>query len=156
MADDVDRIMAVMACAFDPAFGEAWTRRQVEDALVLGNCHYLLAGPGGSPISANLAVDATTGFAMTRSSCEEEELLLIAVVPEARRQGIGDQLLARFISEAKQRGATRLLLEMRRGNAAEALYRRHQFVPVGLRKNYYRKLDGLRIDAITFARDLVD
>ena len=156
MTDDVDRIMAVMACAFDPEFCEAWTRRQVEDALVLGNCHYLLAGPNGEPITSDLAVTATTGFAMTRSSFEEEELLLIAVVPNARRQGIGDQLLARFAAEAKQRGATRLLLEMRRGNTADTLYRRHQFVPVGLRKNYYRTLGGQRVDAITFARDLVD
>jgi len=30
--DDVDRIMAVMHAAFPPDFGEAWTRRQVEDA----------------------------------------------------------------------------------------------------------------------------
>jgi ribosomal-protein-alanine N-acetyltransferase len=156
MADDVDRIMAVMSSAFDPEFCEAWTRRQVEDALVLGNCHYLLAGPGGSLITPDMAVNATTGFAMTRSSFEEEELLLIAVVPDARRQGIGDQLLARFAADAKQRGATRLLLEMRRGNTADALYRRHQFVPVGLRKNYYRTLGGPRVDAITFARDIAD
>ena len=31
-ADDLDRLMAVMNTAFDPTFGEAWTRRQVEDA----------------------------------------------------------------------------------------------------------------------------
>ena len=34
--DDLDAIMAVMAAAFDPAFGEAWSRRQVGDALVAG------------------------------------------------------------------------------------------------------------------------
>ena len=44
MTDDLDRIMAVMEAAFDPAFGEAWTRRQVGDARVLPNTHYLLAG----------------------------------------------------------------------------------------------------------------
>ena len=33
-AADIDRIMEVMALAFDPAFGEAWTRRQVVDALM--------------------------------------------------------------------------------------------------------------------------
>ena len=37
--DDLDRLRAVMTAAFDPAFGEAWTRRQVEDALLIGNCH---------------------------------------------------------------------------------------------------------------------
>ncbi|MEO0057507.1 MAG: hypothetical protein RIT17_960, partial [Pseudomonadota bacterium] len=29
----IDRIMAVMEAAFDPAYGEAWNRRQVADAL---------------------------------------------------------------------------------------------------------------------------
>ena len=33
--DDIDRLMAIMQAAFDPAYGEAWTRRQVEDALLL-------------------------------------------------------------------------------------------------------------------------
>jgi [ribosomal protein S18]-alanine N-acetyltransferase len=45
--DDIDQIMRVMGCAFDPAFGEAWNRRQVEDSLVMGNCHYILIGCDG-------------------------------------------------------------------------------------------------------------
>ena len=35
--DQVDQIMAVMALAFEPAWGEQWSRRQVEDALLIGN-----------------------------------------------------------------------------------------------------------------------
>ena len=31
--DDIDRIMAIMAAAFDPHYGEAWTRRQVEEMV---------------------------------------------------------------------------------------------------------------------------
>jgi len=153
-ADDIDRIMAVMDCAFDPEFGEAWTRRQVEDALILGQCHYLLAGPDGEPLAAEAPVGTTAGFALSRSNPDEEELLLFGVVPQSRRRGIGDRLLSRFASEARERGADRLLLEMRRGNAAESLYRRHGFVPMGVRSNYYRTLSGPRLDAITFVRIL--
>ena len=47
-ADDLDRIMAVMAAAFPPEFGDAWTRRQVEDALLLGGCHYALIDAEGN------------------------------------------------------------------------------------------------------------
>ena len=54
-ADDIDRIMAVMVAAFDPAFGEAWNRRQVEDALLLGNCHYLLIAENGEAPAAGRA-----------------------------------------------------------------------------------------------------
>ncbi|HET9629857.1 MAG TPA: GNAT family N-acetyltransferase, partial [Novosphingobium sp.] len=68
-----------------------------------------------------------------------------------RRRGVGGRLLERFALAARERGARRLLLEMRRGNTAEALYLAHGFRPVGLRPNYYRTLTGARIDAITFA-----
>ena len=39
MNDDLDRIMAVMDAAFDPAWAEAWTRRQVGDSLALPSTH---------------------------------------------------------------------------------------------------------------------
>lgn len=133
--------MAVMAAAFDPAFGEAWTRRQVEDALLTGLCHYRLSGGG----------ENASGFYLSRHVTGEEELLLIAVRPELRGQGLGKQLLKYFIADAGLRGATRLLLEMRAGNPAEALYRSHGFKPIGNRPNYYRNGSGSPRDAITFA-----
>ena len=147
--DDVDRIMAVMATAFDPAFGEAWNRRQVSDALVLPNTHYLLAGADGTtPAEGEPAV----AFALSRGAADEEELLLIAVHPGHRGRGIGKALLQRFIDEAEARGRTRLFLEMRDGNPAESLYRRAGFEPVGRRTNYYRSAAIGPLDAITYAR----
>lgn len=148
LADDLDRIMAVMASAFDPEFGEAWTRRQIEDALVLGNCHYALIGEAALPPAPG---DLAAGFSLSRYGFEEEELLLFAVDPAHRRKGLGQRLLADLTTAAKARGARRLLLEMRRGNPAEALYRACGFYPIGERPNYYRTASGIRIDAITFA-----
>ena len=133
-----------MQAAFDPAFGEAWNRRQVEDALVLGNCHYCLAQSNGE----------TVGFYLSRHCFEEEELLLIAVHPRFRGRGFGQQLLDDLAEQAALRGARRLLLEMRRNNPAQALYRRNGFLPIGERLQYYRTPSGERLDAITFARDL--
>jgi ribosomal-protein-alanine N-acetyltransferase len=144
MHDDLDRIMSVMQAAFDPAFGEAWSRRQVEDALVLGNCHYCIAQCG----------EEAAGFYLSRHGFEEEELLLIAVHPRFRGRGFGQQLLDDLAQQARLRGAQRLLLEMRRNNPAEVLYRRNGFVPIGERINYYRTPTGERLDAITFARNL--
>lgn len=150
--DDLDRIMAVMQAAFDPAYGEAWTRRQVEDSLLLGNCHYLLIGADGEEPEPGM--DAA-GFALSRHGFEEEELLLFAVRPEWRGRGIGRKLLTRFADSAQERGAARLLLEMRRGNSAEYLYRSFGFEPIGLRPDYYRQADGSRVDAITFAKNIL-
>ena len=143
--DDIDRIMAVMACAFDPAFGEAWNRRQVSDALLLGNCHYALIGAEGP---------SATGFTLSRFAYDEEELLLLAVDPAFRRRGIGQALLAQFARDATARGAKRLVLEMRSDNPADRLYRSFGFVPVGMRPDYYRLPDGQRNDAITFALEV--
>lgn len=150
MTDDLDRIMSVMEAAFDPAYGEAWSRRQVSDSLVMPNTHYLLAGVDGAPPRES---EPVAGFTLSRGAADEEELLLIAVRPEYRGQGIGGQLLDRFIVAAYRRGARRLFLEMREGNTAEVLYQRHGFARVGRRPHYYRRGSGSPIDAITFARD---
>jgi ribosomal-protein-alanine N-acetyltransferase len=148
--DDIDRLMAVMQTAFPPEYGEAWTRRQVEDALLIGNCHYaLLAGHGEDPVGDEPAA----GFFLSRHGFEEEELLLLAVDPAFRRKGLATRLLDRLANDARERGAQRLLLEMRRGNPAEALYRAHGFKPIGERPKYYRTPGGDRLDAITFCRD---
>lgn len=149
MIDDLDRIMTVMDAAFDPAYGEAWSRRQVGDALLLPNTYYLLAASHGGPPRAG---EPAAGFVLSRAAADEEELLLIGVDPLFRRKGIGGALLERFIAETSVRGATRLFLEMREGNCAESLYRRHGFERIGCRRAYYRRGTGAPLDAITFAR----
>lgn len=149
--DDLDRLMAVMAAAFEPIWGEAWTRRQVEDALVIGNCHYRLIDAAGNEPAAGASA---AGFFLSRAGFDEEELLLFAVLPECRRGGLGERLLMMLEADARHRGARRLLLEMRRSNPAETLYRRFGFSAIGERQNYYRLRDGRALDAITFARDM--
>ena len=150
-ADDIDQLMAVMAAAFDPAFGEAWSRRQVEDALVVGRCSYrLICAAGGNPEAGA----AAAGFYLSRTAFDEEELLLLAVDPSARRRGLGQTLIDWLRTDARERGARRLLLEMRRGNPAERLYCRNGFAVIGERPGYYQKPDGQRTDAITFSCQL--
>lgn len=151
MIDDIDRIMAVMAEAFDPVFGEAWTQRQVEDALGFGNCHYCLIDTRGQQPNPE---EAAAGFCLSRTGFEEEELLLFGVAPRFRRQGLGRHLLDGLREAAAKRGAKRLLLEMRKGNPAESLYRSCGFYSIGERRDYYLTPGGQRIDAITFACDI--
>lgn len=149
--DDIDRIMAVMASAFDPQFGEAWTRRQVEDALLNGLCHYRILDDDLAGLDRE---SSPAGFYLSRHIAGEEELLLIAVCPANRRTGIGTALVTAFRQDAAIRGANRLLLEMREGNPAEHLYLKLGFLPIGRRSNYYRNGSSSRLDAITFACDL--
>lgn len=148
MNDDLDRIMAVMTAAFDPMYGEAWNRRQVEDALSFGNCHYMLVDAQGV---APAEGEPAAGFFLSRTGFEEEELLLLAVTPADRGRGLGRTLLEGLRTDAASRGAHRLLLEMRRGNPAESLYTNFGFYSIGERREYYRTPGGQRLDAITFA-----
>jgi ribosomal-protein-alanine N-acetyltransferase len=151
----LDRIMAVMEAAFDPAYGEAWNRRQVADALAMPSTHALVADAAGALIPEGAGhAPAPAGFVLTRHVLDEEELLLIAVTPEARRRGVGAALIEHLFAIARTRGTARVFLEMRRGNPAIHLYHKLGFEPIGERRNYYRMANGDRIDAITFARSI--
>lgn len=70
----------------------------------------------------------------------------VAVAPEARRQGIGRDLIKELMARAAALDLAFVTLEARCSNAAAiALYEKQGFVPVGKRKNYY---DFPREDAI--------
>jgi [ribosomal protein S18]-alanine N-acetyltransferase len=146
----LDRIMAIMESAFDPAYGEAWTRRQVADALTLPSTHALVIGLDGELIPDGPNSQQPAGFVLTRHAADEEELLLIAVDPRFRYRGIGAQLISHLFAEARERAVSQVFLEMRRGNPAVALYSKVGFNPIGERRNYYRMANGERVDAITF------
>lgn len=154
---NISQIMAVMEAAFDPAFGEAWNRRQVTDALAMPTTHARLVGFDGKPLSGAMAKgehEEAAGFVLTRHAADEEELLLIAVRPDCRRKGIGLALIDQLFKDARKRGVSRIFLEMREGNPAIHLYQKVGFEPIGHRPNYYRLTDGNRVDAITFGRSI--
>ena len=151
--DPVDAIMRVMERAFDPQFGEAWNRRQVADALVLGTSRHALIAPDGT-IGENPGKQ-TAGFFLARQAVDDEELLLFAIDPAWRLRGLGATLLDYFCDSAATRGMARIFLEMRDGNPAARLYEGHGFQQVGRRPGYYRGVDGARPDALTYQRTLV-
>ena len=149
----IGRIMAVMEAAFDPAFGEAWNERQVTDALTMPTTRALIIDAAGLELKGVPSDDSSevpAGFVLTRQAADEEELLLVAVLPEHRRNGLARKLIERLLTCARERGVTRIFLEMRRGNPAIHLYEKVGFEPIGQRSNYYRMANGSRADAITF------
>lgn len=148
----LDAVMAVMECSFDPHWREAWTRAQVRDSLAMPSTFLLLGNATGEPLEQG----AATGFALSRQALDEEELLLIAVRPDARGRGVGERLLQSYFAAARRREVRRVFLEMRANNPAHSLYTRAGFAPIGTRPRYYLAADGRAIDAITFARRLDD
>lgn len=95
------------------------------------------------------------GFLIGSAIAGEAELLTLAVLPAARRRGIGQTLVARFFTDAQSRGAERAFLEVLAENApAIALYERSGFTRAGLRRGYYAAPSGARIDALVLSRAL--
>ena len=69
---------------------------------------------------------------------DQGEILSVAVLPPARRRGIGRGLLELALEECGSRNLASVTLEVRAGNMpAQRLYESYGFVPVGRRKNYY-------------------
>lgn len=102
-----------------------------------------------------LLVEADAGFLLGRAVAGEAELLTLAVQPEARRRGLGRRLFARFLYQARLRGAERAFLEVSAENgAALALYDSAGFTAAGRRKGYYQTPGGPAIDALVLQRDL--
>lgn len=154
-ANQIDQIMAIMQQAFDPAWGEAWNRRQVTDALVMPNTHALLVDTEGGLLDPRSPGEApAAGFLLARYAPGEAELLLIGVAPQWRGRGLGARLIALLRDHAAAHGAERIFLEMRQNNPAVALYHKAGFKPIGRRRNYYLLADGSRMDAITYALEI--
>ena len=67
------------------------------------------------------------------------DLLTIATVPAVRGRGIASLMLTELVSTAREMGCPDVLLEVRQSNeAAQRLYTRHGFVPIGRRRRYYQ------------------
>jgi ribosomal-protein-alanine N-acetyltransferase len=145
-ARDLDEVITVMQSAFDPSFGEAWTRSQCAGILPMSGVSLHIAR---SSYSQELI-----GFSLQRIVADEAELLLLAVVPSWQGRGIGRTLLGQFIDDSRDRGAHRLHLEVRDGNPAVRMYRLAGFDLAGRRSKYYHGAGDQMFDALTFARTI--
>ena len=120
-----------------PAEVERRTTRPVQDrapplhSVVDGD------GPHASAVPGILALGGV-------SPGPEAEILTIGVAESWRGRGLGGRLLDELVSAAVREGAETVFLEVRsRSEGARALYEGRGFVPVGLRRRYYRDDDAL-------------
>ena len=140
-AECAAEVAALAATAFEPRYREAWSASQIAS---------LLAGGGGWLEIARDEDGDLLAFALCRMAVDEVELLLCATHPAARRAGIGRQLMRRVRQSTRQRGCSRLFLEVRSSNApALSLYLAEGFSISGRRPGYYVTTDAERLDALT-------
>ncbi len=128
-ARDIPSVMEIERASFITPWTEAMFRSQIgfRDRAI----NLVLAEEG-----------AIVCYAAAWVAYDEMHLLSIAVVPAARRRGLGGEILGAVMERGRARGADRAILEVREGNAAaRAFYRSHGFVDIGTRRKYYSDTD---------------
>lgn len=142
VAADLNAVMAIEVAAYP----YPWSRGNFIDSLAAG-------------YQAQLRFDAEgalVGYFVALPGFEETHLLNLTVAPAWQGQGHGRALLDRLAAWAHVRGDLALWLEVRQSNAgARALYARHGFVQVGLRKAYYPADRQQREDAVVMRRKVL-
>jgi len=137
----LDEVMPIMRDAFDSGYGEAWTEAQTLSMLALP----------GTWLSIAHVDDQAAGFALNRIAADDTELLLLAVLPRFRRQGVALALIDRCRTITRQKNGFHIHLEVRHNNPAIELYSKAGFTLVGRRPGYYRGIDGQVHDALTLS-----
>jgi [ribosomal protein S18]-alanine N-acetyltransferase len=103
--------------------------------------HYLVAEAEGELIGyCGVMVVGTTADIQT-----------IGVLPDYEGRGTGTMMLTRMLAEARRRGATETLLEVREDNPrARRLYERFGFKHIHTRRGYYRDGVSALVMRLTF------
>lgn len=123
----------------------AWSEKLFADCIAVGyECWVLVKN------------DEVIGFCVMNYAANEAHILSISVHLDYQRQGLGQQLLNHLLALAKANGADDIFLEVRSSNTgAINLYKKNNFVEVGVRKDYYPAEDDYPSeDAITMAAPL--
>ena len=83
--------------------------------------------------------DMVAGYVGSQSVMGEADMMNLAVLPDYRRQGIGEMLVKRLVEELTANAVSSLTLEVRASNTvAIELYNKLGFAQVGRRPNYYK------------------
>ena len=124
-------------------FSMPWTAEQLKSQLKDPQHEFIAAVSGDGRV---------LGYVGMMYVLDEGYISNVAVDPDYRRQGIADALIDRLVGLCRMHGLSFVTREVRAGNEpAIALYRKHGFDPVGLRKNYY---DRPKEDAVLMTKYL--
>ena len=132
---ELDAIMGIESTTFGT---DAWSRSAMKSELSSPNTFYLVATDPDDP-------DTTAGYAglLCPRGASQADIQTIAVAELARRRGLGRALMTALITEARERGAREVFLEVRADNpGAIDLYLSLDFEEIAVRKKYYQP-DGV-------------
>jgi ribosomal-protein-alanine acetyltransferase len=124
---DLDTLVAMEEAVFDY---DRMSRRQYRHHLGSANAVVLVAQDGQDILGS--------GLVFFRAGTQVARLYSLATAPQARGRGVGRRLLAALERKVRERGLTRLRLEVRTDNAgAIGLYEKAGYVRYAVRERYY-------------------
>lgn len=135
-----------MAAIHGQCFYKGWSALEFESFFERAGVFAALAyAPDNKPV----------GFIICWIIEDVCDLLSVGVLPEFRREGLGQFLLDYGIATARDMGAKRMILEVNITNeAAIMLYEHNGFMRDGIRKAYYTQPDGSKADALKLVKEL--
>lgn len=111
-------------------FSDPWSEQSIISQLPDDNHVFLVALDGENVV----------GYVGMMNVLDEGYISNVAVTAAYRRQKIGDRLILELMERAAALKLSFVTLEVRESNEpAKALYTKHGFEIVGIRKNYYTK-----------------
>lgn len=138
-AADLDQVDAIEQAVYT----HPWTRGNFADSIEAGYQCWILESCG-----------SIAGYCVVMIAAGEAHLLNLSVAAALQRRGLGGELLDFVIALAREQEAASVYLEVRASNiAGRALYARHGFAEIGLRRDYYPGHSG-REDAVTMEKKL--
>jgi ribosomal-protein-alanine N-acetyltransferase len=138
---DIEKLLPLERELFGPS---AWTAETFWAELAQVETRWYVVAVGES--EADEGGGSLLGYAGLLVPGPEADVQTVAVAPAARRRGLGGVLVDALIAQARDRGSTSLLLEVRADNhPAAALYRSRGFEQIAIRRRYYQPED---VDAL--------
>jgi acetyltransferase len=122
--------------------------RDVEHALP--QRRILLGAFDGTQLVGSVQLD----LAQQANARHRAEVMKLIVLENARRRGIGRALMMRIEEIAREAGRTLLVLDTRKGDAAEPLYRSLGYCELGVIPRYAMSSAGVLRDTIFFYREI--
>ena len=123
-----DQYVAQVAALEAVCFSAPWSEHAVAGELTNPLSLWLVAIDG----------EKVVGYIGSQSVMGEADMMNIAVLPEYRRQRIGQSLVNRLITQLQLKQVHCLSLEVRISNeSAKKMYEKLGFQQVGRRPNYY-------------------
>jgi ribosomal-protein-alanine N-acetyltransferase len=137
---DLDDVMEIeQRCFTSPWSRYAFTCELKDNQF----SHYIIAKVDGK----------TVGYGGMWIVLNEAHVTNVGVLPEYRGEGIGELIMRSLMAIAKNHGADKMTLEVRKSNyVAQNLYSKLGFEPRGIRRGYY--IDN-KEDAVIMWLDLI-